>query len=129
LSFGTNLLLLFVVVVGFWSSALLVPVVEKVRHCQLSVHVEKCSWTFECFPQFFNLATTQLYSVPQLAPFLLSFYFLNDFWLGVNVQSGIMVNGIGKLFQHLHQMDIKKLTSLTDCNDALTLQISYYEKP
>lgn len=43
LSFGTNLLLLFVVVVGFWSSASLVPVVEKVRHCQLSVHVEKCS--------------------------------------------------------------------------------------
>lgn len=37
------------------------PVAEKVRHCQLSVHVHvrKCSWTFECFPQFL-LAITQL---------------------------------------------------------------------
>lgn len=58
----------------------------------------------------FLLAITQWQRSFSAGQQLLSFRFLNDFWLGVNVQSGIMVNGIGKLLQHLHQMDIKILT-------------------
>lgn len=98
-----------------------VQFVEKVRHCQLSVHVEECCSTFECFLHLFLP-----HSLPHSLSFLLAItqcfysagnssclaFCANDLlWLGVNVQSGIMVNGIGKLLQHLQQMDIKILTT------------------
>jgi len=89
----------------------------------MSKSVVQHSSAFSQFHFFFHLAITQLYSAGFLPLVFRSF--LNDFWLGVNVQSGIMVNGIGKLFQQLHQVDIKILTSLTGCNDALTLEHSY----